>query len=475
MGAVLLAAVSLAGCSKGGHGDSRNGDAAPFHQTKPLAKLSVPAAYDATKGWDETLHWVPAPVGTLPVTEAPHTEVVALMRVASNGYTIKARAADTGQVRWASAPWNAPMPLEGAAGDPAQGKAAEIPDVITVEQDGREYIVAYAHGLRGKDDLHKGTEVVRLAVYPADATGTSVKPLRQIDIPVSTMSPGEVHVSSDGGRVLVGWGDEGAYPESSAAVDVVTGKTVTYDDVDDLMPQCAQTEYTICSRSRVMAATSGGPLVGMGSGGFGVPGRWFSDAARPNGVPAHADMRDSWNGMVYGSDNGHVLAGWRTIGKDGSETDPVWSVHDISTGRLEAAMTCGYDIGDQVNESNYDGEREFPVVTSPDGHYLAAGPVVFDLKQRKGICLAQDGDRKAIAIASIRDDGTAYGAVVPEDSASAGSEPVIAQVDLTVAPDSAKVLGMGAEIPFVTSVKGAGLFLSRDDDENLRVSLRRER
>ncbi|MFE4424174.1 hypothetical protein [Streptomyces sp. NPDC056817] len=76
--------------------------------------------------------------------------------------------------------------------------------MTAVEQDGREYIVAYAHGLRGKDDLHKGTEVVRLAVYPADATGASVKPLRQIDVPVRA-DPGEVQVGATGGRILVGW------------------------------------------------------------------------------------------------------------------------------------------------------------------------------------------------------------------------------------------------------------------------------
>ena len=83
------------GGTEGGHGGGKNDAADPFQQTRPLAELSVPAAYDATKGWDETLNRVPTPVGTLPVTEAPHTGVVALMHVASNGYTIKVRAADT--------------------------------------------------------------------------------------------------------------------------------------------------------------------------------------------------------------------------------------------------------------------------------------------------------------------------------------------------------------------------------------------
>ncbi|MFI0813894.1 hypothetical protein [Streptomyces echinatus] len=474
MGAIVLAAVSMTGCSGGGggtHGGGKNGAVDPLHPAKPLAKLSVPAAYDAAKGWDETLNWVPGSVGSLPVTVAPRTGAVALMYVASNGYTIKARAADTSQVRWTSAPWQAPMPLEGAAGDPAEGKAAEIPDVTVVEQDGHEYVVAYAHGIRGKDDLHRGTEVVRFAVYPADATGTSVKPLRQIDIPV-TADPGEVHVSTTGGQVLVGWGDEGAYPDASAAVDVATGRTVTYDNADSLLPQCAQAD--VCSGSRVMAATADGPLVEMGDGGFGMPGRWFSDAVRPSGVAARTGFLQNWNGTAYGAADGHLLAGWRTADKDGSETDPVWSVHDLRTGRLQTSMTCGYDLGGGINDSNYGAKREYPVVTSPDGRYLAAGPVVFDLRKKKGICLAGDDDRKSIAISSIRDDGTAYGAV-QGDSAATDTDPVIAQVDLTAGADSAKVQGMGVDAPYVTSVKGSGLFLGRDHDENLRISLRRER
>ncbi|MET7643946.1 hypothetical protein ABZS83_09930 [Streptomyces sp. NPDC005426] len=360
--------------------------------------------------------------------------------------------------------------MEGAGGDPAEGEAAEIPDVVAAEQDGHEYVVAYAHGLRGKDDLHEGVEVVRLLVYPADATGASVKPLRQIDVPVNA-DPGEIHVSTTGGRVLVGWGAEGPYPEASHAVDLATGRTIAYDNADELMSQCAQADF--CSGSRVMAATADGPLVGMGDGGFGMPGRWFSDTVRPDGVAARSGLLETHNGMVYGATGGHLLAGWSTTGKYGSDTDPVWSVHDVRTGKLQAAMTCGYGLGDNMGGSNNGDKREYPLVASPNGRYLAAGPLAFDLGRKKGICLAQDGDRKSIAIASIRDDGTAYGAV-EEGSAADDTDPVVAQIDLTSGPDSAKVLDMGTNAPYLTGVKGAGVFLSRDDDDNFRVSLRRE-
>lgn len=197
VGGVALAAVLLAGCGGGdnGHENGKGGGPDATNQAEPLAKLSVPSAYDAAKGWDEALNWVPESVGTLPVSVVPSSGAVAMMYAASNGYTVKVRAADSGQVRWTSAPWNPPTQVDGAEGDPEYGEAAEIPDVTGIEQDGHGYVVAYAHGMRGKDDLHEGTEVVRLAVYPVDASGSSAKPLRQIDVPVSA-DPGEVQVSS---------------------------------------------------------------------------------------------------------------------------------------------------------------------------------------------------------------------------------------------------------------------------------------
>ncbi|GAA0913305.1 hypothetical protein [Streptomyces thermoalcalitolerans] len=463
VGTVLLMAVSLTGCS--------SEDAPPdsSRQAKPLIELALPAAYDANKGWDETLSWVPQSAATLPVAVAPRAGAVALLHSASNGYTLKVRAADTGRVRWTSAPWKPPTPLEGAAGDPSEGEAAEIPGVAVVEQDGREYVVAYAHGLQGKDSLHKGTEVMRLLVYSVDATGTSVKPLRQIDVPV-TARPGQVRLNTEGGRVLVGWGERGRYPTPSAAVDVATGETVAYDQTDDLKLPCPD-EYSSCSDIRVMAATADGPLVSMDDGGFGIPGRWFSNDVRPDGTNAQTDsFGNNWNGMVYGVGGGHLIAGWDAPGFD---TDPVWSVHDVRTGRLQASMTCGYDLSNGVTGKNRESEREYPVVVSPGGHYLAAGPVAFDLQRKKGICLAGDGNRKSIAITSIHDDGTAYGEV-QEDSAANDTALVVTQVDLTAGPDSAKALE-GVEAPHVTSVKGAGLFTGPDNNGHFRVSLRQER
>ncbi|MFF2807690.1 hypothetical protein ACFVT2_10955 [Streptomyces sp. NPDC058000] len=425
--------------------------------------MTMPSAYDATKGWDETLSWVPESVRTIPVSVVPHSGSVVVMQGASDGYMVQVRAADSGQVRWSSKPWNPPAPMAGAEGSSEDGKAAEIPDVTGVEQDGHSYVVAYAHGMRGKDDLHEGTEVVRLAVYPADASGSSVKPLREIDVPVSA-APGEVRVHERGGRLLVGWGEGGAFPHSSAAVDVATGSITAYKDANQLLPQCERA--VACSGSRVMAATPDGPLVAMGGGGFGIPGRWFSDAVRPAGVAAQAGVLDSWNGSVGGVADRQFLAVWHTNAAFDEKSDPVWSVHDLGTGKLRASMVCGEELPDSLTSTH-----SYPLISSPGGRYLAAGPLAFDLERKKGICLKGDGNRKTILVSSIRDDGTAYG-VVEEEPTTSDSKPVVAQLDLSTVTGKTKVLGTGVDVPYHTSVNGSGLFITRDGDKIVRVSLR---
>lgn len=274
-------------------------------------------------------------------------------------------------------------------------------------------------------------------------------------------------MGSTGGRVLVAWGGNEAFPRSAAAVDVATGKVDLYQKPNGLLSQCATT--VACSSTRVMAATPDGPLASMGTGGFGIPGRWFSDDVRPPGLEAKTGIVGSWNGDAYGVADGNLLVGWSTGGKFGAPNDPLWSVHDVRTGKLRASMICAHDVAAS------DEARDYPVITSPDGRYLAAGPVVFDLKRGKGTCLEGDGDRKTIALAAIRDDGTAYGAVLGKSAAASGSEAVVAELDLATGAGEPKVLDAGVRVPYLTSVEGSGLFLDRDADENVRVSLRRER
>lgn len=463
---VVLSVALAAGCSGADSTDGKGKPGNPFGggaPAEPLAKLSVPAQYDGSKGWDETLSWVPEAVGTLPVSTVPRTDLVAMMYGASGGYTVQAKAAG-GKVRWSSAPWNPPTPIDGAEGGGAWEKAAEIPDLTGVELDGRGYVIAYAHGMSGKDALHEGTEVVRLAVFPADGSGSGVKPLREVDVPVSA-SPNEIRVSAEGGRLLLAYGERGPYPRWAVAVDVTTGSVTPYKDLDKLLPQCVQA--TLCSGSLVLAVSPDGPLISMGGrDGFGMPGRWFSDSVRPDGVQSRTGFSKSWNGWAYGVADGRLLASWSNEGTSGESRPPTWSVHDVRTGALLARMECAY----KESPGFRDKSPDHTTIASPSGRYLAAGPVAFDLERKQGICLEGDGNRKTIELSSIRDDGTAYGAV--ENTEAPSSEPVIAQVNLNSASGEAKVLGIGVNVP-ITDVGGSGLFLARDEGGLLRVSLRR--
>ncbi|EFL19954.1 hypothetical protein [Streptomyces sp. C] len=454
MTAAALLALLATGCSSGTDtGENKpggwlGGGAAPAAPTK----LSVPPAFDASKGWDEVLSWVPQGLGSMPVTVVPRSQAVAFMQAAPNGYTISMRSAD-GKLVWRSAPWAGLTPVAGVTG--SRGPA-EIPDLKGVEIEGRSYVVAYAHGLRGKDQLHDGAEIVRLAIFPANAKGESVKPLREIDVPVSA-DPGEIRVQATGGRLLVAWGQEGYFPDRSATVNVTSGEVAVHDS-RRLLEQC---RTPLCS-SRVVAATADGPLVAMARGGFGMPGRYFSENLTPEGIDPKSGFLGDRNGSVYGAEAGHALISWRA-GKVGDT--PVWAIHDLRTGAPQARLVCGQEVA-----PSEDATRDYPVVSSPGGQYLAAGSVIFDVKNKRGICLHGDGNRKTIAVLSIQDNGTAYGVT---QETSAGGTSVLAQVDLRTATGDAKPLEMGTEVPLAHTEDGTGVFLTRNEDKSLRLSVRR--
>ncbi|WP_407837483.1 hypothetical protein ACE1OC_15245 [Streptomyces sp. DSM 116496] len=467
MAGVVLSVTLAAGCSGAGGTDGKGTGGAFGEQleaAKPAVKLSVPPQYDGAKGWDETLGWVPDSVSTLPVTDVPRTDLVAMLYGSSDGYTVQAKAAAGGKVGWSSAPWKVPTPIGAAEGEASPEDEVEIPDLMGFEQDGRGYVVAWAHGMSGKDALHEGTEVVRLAVFPSDASGSGVKPLREVDVPVEA-SPHEVRVGAHGGRLLVAYGDRGPYPRSGAAVDVTTGAVTPYKDLNKLLPQCVQAS---CTTSRVMAVTPDGPLVSMGGSGFGVPGRWFSDTVRPDGVQPKAGVLKQWNGRAYGVAAGRLLASWKNGETFDKPRPDTWSVHDVRTGALLARMECASGETEDILSETPD-HRTF---ASPSGRYLAAGPVTFDLERKQGICLAGDGNRKTINLDSVRDDGTAYGEV--EEEMGSTSDASVVQVDLNSASGEAKVLGVGVNVPLVTGLGGSGLFITRDENKRILISLRRD-
>ncbi|MCB5164499.1 hypothetical protein LG634_06570 [Streptomyces bambusae] len=457
--AAVLTAALLAGCSDApSTDDTRRPGGTASGDAKPPARLAVPPAYDGAEGWDESLPWVPEHAEP-PVAVLPGAAAVAVLTVGdAGGFAVRTRAAGTGKVLWTSAVWTPPLPLEYADKD-------DIPTVLGVEQDGRRFVVVSAHGTVGKDDLHEGTEVIRLAVFDAaDGPATGRKPLREIDVPVQVKADNDGwRVSADGGRVLVAHGGHGRYPRWGSAVDLASGKVTSYGHPAGLLKQC-EGKSLECGWSRVVAAGPKGPLVGLGHG-FGVPGVWFSDAVLPPGAARTGSFgfSEAWNGDVYGVAGGRFVAQWHGTEKNGSDGPTVWSVHEVGSGSLLARTECAYE--EFPTGTSQGNSRDYPVVASPSGRFLAAGPVAFDLERKQGVCLQGDGNRKTIAVGAIADDGTAYGTVEGD-----ASDRVTVRLDLRTATGDAKVLGAGVEIPQHTSAAGSGLFVTRDENENLLVA-----
>ncbi|ELP67002.1 hypothetical protein ACKI1I_35480 [Streptomyces turgidiscabies] len=457
----VVAGLVLAGC--GGSAPEKSADARDSHEdgqvVRPLAELTVPAAYDGARGWDQELAWVPKGAETVPVAVAPGSGTVAYV-VADQAETyVQTRKATTGKVLWTSAPWAPPGTLDDLAGyDPAATAPASV---IPVSSGGREYFVAWAHGLAGKDELHDGKEIVQIAVYAADASGDAVAPLRTVDVPVTATdgtAQGEALVRDGGaGRALVNWaeGNQGR----AAAVDVTSGKVSTWDE---------ETEP-------VVGFGGQGPVTNVSDGGFGVPGGWSSKGVAPEGSAETRDDgvgTDLVNGTAETLVDGKVVASWMPAGGDSGDgyEEAVRTVHDATTGKALLRAECRYPTLTQMLDTDDTvlGDRVLSSV-SPSGRYLAYGWMLFDIQKGSVACLAKGGGgddgRKDMVIDSVRDDGTAYGTVV-------GSNPRVA-VEIPASTGIPKALPAGTEVPAYTPV-GAGVFLTWIEGGGMLVSGRVE-
>lgn len=427
--AAALAAMALTACSGGdggGGGKPTSGHPAQPQGGKPsapLTKLAVPNGFDVSKGWEQTLAWMPEDARTTPVADAPRSEAVAYLDASEDGYVPTLRDVRTGAVRWRGAPWQPPEAIE----DPA-GKGVEIPDVVVAGQGGREYVVAWAHGKSGGDGFTKGREVVEAVVYPADAHGSAVEPTRKVTLLLSdsgTAPRSDVEVRDGGGAgLLVTW-DKGA---QGASVDLVSGHVRSLPSTGKTKTGCVD---TCMPGSAYAAVTTAGAVIANDSGGFGIDGGWYSRDVRPSGVPATHDFAQ--NGTVEGGTGGELVARWHPVAK-GSDGDPVWAVHDAATGKVRATVSCGTAIPDEDA-----GAR-----LSPDGRYLVFDTVAFDLATGKGRCFAETPTHHAVRFVSVAADGTAYGTtpdgtpvLVSLPTGSAVPQPHGLQLPLTLYPDRA--------------------------------------
>ncbi|POX40888.1 hypothetical protein C3486_11905 [Streptomyces sp. Ru73] len=460
---LLLAGAFVTGCS--GTGPVADGEPAKKKRSSPtaapLTEISAPSGYRATEGWQQKLTWLPENARTVPVAASvPAGKVAYLTTVAEAGYAVQVRDAATGRIEWTGKPWVPPTPLsEVTEASSFQSDDPELPGVTTVHQDGRDYVVAWAHGVRGKDELNSGKELVELQIFPLDASGENVAPAHRVAVPLKdedgstsvNADPDDLEVSDGGAGLVLHWDGYATY---SASVDMASGKVTSYGNGSKLGTEC---DTGTCT-AWVAATTAGGPVaVSTLNGGFGVPKRWSSQDVTPDGAATgHLRSNDKLNGDVVGTAGTHLVAEWTPKGED-QGGDRVWSVHDSATGRVQASTSCS--PADVDSQGSRGGPR---VATSADGRYVAYGSVVFDLREHKGVCLAGDTQRKGILVSAVRDDGIAYGTVPAADT-----DGTVAQV--RVADGRAEALPAGTELP-LQPLKDSGLFVTRNNGAGLLVT-----
>ncbi|MFJ3855375.1 hypothetical protein ACIPRL_04035 [Streptomyces sp. NPDC090085] len=450
--AAVLCCALLAGCSAGGDGPpagasggaERSGTpSAAATPTAPTVLLSVPPAYAADRGWQQALSWMPAKYSSKPpVAVGARSDVVAYVTVTEDGYATQVRQASTGRTLFTGKPWQPPTPMSEAGKSGYDGDRVELPSVSTAYQDGRDYVVLWAHGMTGGDALTEGKEIVRLAVYAADASGDAVAPLREIDVPVRTYGPNtgshddDLQVEDLGGGLQVRWNGPpltGNNSHGAVAVDLASGTLEVCADA------CAK------GIGRVRSG-KGWIVTEFVPKGFGVSGAWSVLTAPP---PGTAPDRHSEDGIFQSAARGHVLSRWH--GADGNALRyPTTAVHDAATGRLEASMPCEL--------------IPYGVVTSANGRFIADGTAAFDLQRAHGTCLGAGTERKAdIRLKAVNDEGIAYGDV------SGAQDGATAEVDLARGTGSPKLLPPGTVVPrwalkdtavFLTSGPAGGLLVS---------------
>lgn len=237
------------------------------------------------------------------------------------------------------------------------------------------------------------------------------------------------------------------------------GKTKTFDGCGDptncdltLSPAVQYTDTTVASFKEGVPATQSicaqyvtgeGPDSKSGFDqcltGFGTA-EWSS---RDPEIAPQGTVID--NAYVYAAGGGYLVGAWRA--DDGQTTYRTININN--PGARHAEVTC---------ERPLQGAATNPIHSSPDGKYLVAGSLTFDMAGGSGSCLP-DADT---TLTAIDNSGTAWGS--PDSSWGPGR---YASTVISVGPDGAaetRSVNVAAPISFVSAkASQVGVFAVSED------------
>ncbi|MFE3600210.1 hypothetical protein [Streptomyces sp. NPDC059142] len=373
-----------------------------------IPQLPVPATYDTARGWDII-------DGSPGYAVAEDTGLVAYLdRTDEDRYLIRTVDPATGKPGW--------------SGEPRRTLFApdRFPRLLAVTTgDRREYFVTWSYGRIDRSPGQPADALVSLDIYSA-ADGSA----RRVELPWADVPK----VTAWGPGVLVSDGKA-----TSTVVDPVSGDVVSVPPGALGYPKgCAE-----CRRLTQVRGTTDKGLLVSGAKEFWVRGGWYSRKVAPKDTDAASGVPASMAG-------GYVLATWqKKKGAKDARTHEVWALHDAATGKAVLQVGCRRPAIRPADEPQ--------LVSSPKGGYLVAGRLAFDLAEKRAYCFEEEDGTRPLTLATVADDGTAYGARSARSAADAlaggGSAPVT--VDLTTA--TPETLALNVRLPGA-EISGVGLF-----------------